>query len=386
MIWLFRYLKGYLYIEISGSSIEQILNNAAKNRLSLWNLKYSKGKIIGGILISDFKKLRLVKKGIKAKIKIIKKCGLPFKTTYFKKRTGLVIGAVIFLIILKFLSGFIWCIDIQGNKSVNEEYIKSACNILGIKEGISLKDISANESAQNLLLAVPELAWASINIEGCKATINVTEVKLTGDDVDAPTNIKAAFDGQIQKIDVTSGTVCVKVGDTVKKGDLLVSGVTEDSEKNFFVHSSGIITAKTSRVFVSTGEYNQTLKLLNGKKKSKTVLTLFNIDIPFYLGKESLPYFYKIEKEYLKINGKKLPVYITKKEFSFYYLKSIVYTKEELIENLKNENYKKINNSGIDDYKILQENIIETENGIKIEIIIETIENIALQEKIIIDS
>ena len=385
MIWLFRYLKGYLFIEISGENAEQLLNVASKNRISLWNLRYTKGKIIGCISFSDFYRLRIYKRKLKIKIRIIKKCGLPLKTVRFKKRTGLLVGAVIFFIILKFLSGFIWCVDVEGNKTVKSEEIHKICAEIGVKEGAKIKNTDSIESAQNLLLNMSSLAWSSINIEGCRATVNVTEIKDVGEDVSVATNIKAGADGEIVKISATSGTVCVKVGDFVKKGDLLVSGVNNNGENGVFVHSSGIITAKVRKSYIKSGKYNQKVIKTNGMKSQKYVLDFFTFKIPLYLGKETQPYICNTYSNNLKLFGSSLPVSINTKEFQYCSVTDVTYNELELTKMLKKTNEETIEKDCINGYTIIEENVVATNEGVTVETIIETTENIAVQEIIIVN-
>lgn len=385
MIWFLRYLKGYLFIEISGENAEQLLNIASKNRISLWNLRYVKGKIIGCISISDFYLLRICKRKLNIKVRILKKCGLPLKTVRFRKRTGLMVGAVIFFVLLKFLSGFIWCVDVEGNKTVKAQEIHKICANIGVKEGALIKKTDASESAQQLLLNMPSLAWASVNIEGCRATVNVTEIKDMGEDTSVATNIKADCDGKIMKIDVTAGTVCVKVGDMVKKGDLLVSGVNEKDGNGVFVHSMGTITAKTRKVYTSSGNFNQKITKKSGEKSKKYVLSVFTLKIPLYLGNENKTYIGKTERESLEIFGRNLPISVIEKEFEYCDIIEVTYTSDQLKEMLINDNKKKIEEECNGEYVIIEENVVVTDNGIKVETVVETIENIAVQDIIIIN-
>ena len=49
---------------------------------------------------------------------------------------------------------------------------------------------------------------------------------------ETPCNIKAAFSGQILRIEVYEGTAVAKVGEAVVEGQLLISGMVEDTNKN----------------------------------------------------------------------------------------------------------------------------------------------------------
>ena len=57
---LFRLLKGYLIIKITGENIELLLNSAAKNGIKIWSLYCKKQNITGCIGIKDFKKLKKI--------------------------------------------------------------------------------------------------------------------------------------------------------------------------------------------------------------------------------------------------------------------------------------------------------------------------------------
>ena len=96
MIWLWRFLTGYLTIKIQGEFGEQIINRAAANNINIWNLIYKNGCIYGNILAKNFYKLRKIRYGIKCKIKIIKKHGVIFYLKKYEKRIGFTVGIAIF--------------------------------------------------------------------------------------------------------------------------------------------------------------------------------------------------------------------------------------------------------------------------------------------------
>ena len=84
-----------------------------------------------------------------------------------------------------------------------------------------------------------------------------------------PTNLKAAADGIIKRIDVTSGNCIVKVGDTVAKGDILVSGMEERADGTKFVHSAGRVTAVIEREVTVTAKCNAENRRFNGTEKNQ---------------------------------------------------------------------------------------------------------------------
>ena len=307
MFNLLQYLSGYVTISISGDGCEQILNLCAKYGIRYRRLHYKNGKIIGDIKIKDFRKLRSVRPKRSAKIHIIKKRGLPFKTVKYKKRLGFFVGFAVFIILLEFLSGFIWNIKIVGTDKVSDKEIANLCKSYNIKIGSRINKVDTLKSAQQLLIDHKKLAWASLNIEGTLLTVNVTETKNIDNDI-APSNLIAKSDGEIKKIDVTSGTVNVKIGDTVRKGDILVSGIVENLSSTTFVNSKGTVTAFSNIDISVTENYNQKIFIRTNKIKKRTVLDVLTLKIPLYFGEIKSSSEDTYNSKTLKLFGEELPI------------------------------------------------------------------------------
>lgn len=386
MLWLYRFICGYLYVEFYGDFSEKILNICAKNRISLWNSRCVKRRIRCSIMIRDFRKLPEIIRGNKIRVHILKKVGLPFYIRRYNKRVGFTTGMVLFFVFLKFMSCFIWSVEVCGNKAVSTKEIISACNSIGIYEGILKSKINPKVQKQRLLLSLDSLAWASINIEGCCLTVNVTEVQKNTEDNKQATNLKATADGIITKIDVISGNCLVKVGQTVKKGDVLVSGIIEREDSTQFVHSLGHITAKTERSITVSGDYKKEISNNTGKVKKKSVLNLFGYKIPLYLGKESGDYIANTDSFRLKLLGTELPISLYTKEFIFYEKVKITLSKDELLNELENTIKNQLKESNITEYEIMQRTVVENENGLKLSLVVATQEDIAYQDILLFSS
>ena len=112
----FHFVKGYVIIEITGLYIERFLYICAKRGIELFNIgKKEDNKLLVCINISDFKKIKEIKRKTKTNLRIIKKCGLPFYIKKIKKRYALLIGMSIFIFLMFFSSLFIWSIEIRGD-------------------------------------------------------------------------------------------------------------------------------------------------------------------------------------------------------------------------------------------------------------------------------
>lgn len=384
MIWLWRFISGFLEIEITGENCEQILNRAATNNIYFWNLKFIKGKIYGCISIKNFLKLFTNRHGLKCKIKIIKKIGIIFHIKKYKKRFGFFIGGIIFTFIIFFLSNFIWVINVEGNNIIPTQEILNSCRIIGIYEGIAKNKVNNKYDAQRLQLTRNDIAWCSFNVEGCVLTVNLSEIeKSEGNYRQDPTNIKAAIEGKIKKINVTSGNIMVKVGDTVSKGDILVSGIVENMSSTVFVHSSGEIIAETKRIFSARGDFIQEKNLEIGDRLTRYSIKFFNVKIPLYLGKINENYNYTCTIKNLSLFGSKIPIKIAQEQYIFQKKAKVKYNRSELEEILHNDIKNQLKNFNFITASQVDKEIIYTDSGMLLKITYACEEDIAVQNKIL---
>lgn len=386
MIWLYRFLRGYITVGFYGDFAEKILNLCVSNNISIWNSRLCKNGIETCIFAKDAKKLRIIVRKSKVKVKILKKSGLPFKIAKHKKRTGLFLGAVLFILFLEFMSGFIWNIEIVGNSKVKTKEILSLCEDIGIYEGVRAESIDARVCREKLLLKSDKLAWASLNVEGSCLTVNVTEITDANKNSSAPCNLKASADGIIKKIDVTQGNCVVKVGDTVKKGDVLVSGVLEKANNTQFVHSAGVINAESTRIFESEGKFEKKVKENNGKVKSKYALEIFTVKIPLFLGSESDEYIAESEIKKAELFSKSLPLKLYKRKFIFFEERVIKLSKESLLKELEADIQSQIDSLNLKDYTISKTKESVTSDSIRIIKEIKATENIAVEDAILLST
>ncbi len=378
MLFLYRFFCGVLEIEFTGVYPEKVLNLCSKNKINVWAARFINGKISCKITVKDFWKLPsfLKKSGIRVHIK--QKSGFPFFFKKYDRRFGIFTGVAVFFVFLYIMSGYIWVIDVKGNTVTDTNEILKVCEEIGIKAGVRRNDISQKNSAQQMLLRLDSLAWGSINIEGCRITVNVTEIKEKAEDNSIPTNLKASADGIITHIDVKSGNCLVKVGDIVKKGDLLVSGIIETEADTQFVHSVGTITAKTQTAVILKEPIEKTVYYPTGEVKEKSVFEIFTLKIPLFSGCETGSYdTYKTEKS-LSLFGQSLPLKIYSKRFVFKNSTTVTQT-EEIVKRMLEKKLKK-------EYKgTCKSKEYRMEDGeIILDALLENSENIAVSEKLIL--
>ena len=359
MLFIYRFRRGFLRIEIRGDIAEALLNICAKNGIPLWSIRRRGSVIRSFISVSDFRRLPALVAGSGLRVHILARYGLPFFTERYKERLGIPVGAALFFAFLSFMSGFVWSVGVEGNSAISKNELLAECRDLGIYEGMRKSDISPAGAKLQLLLRDNRLSWCAFNIEGCYLTVDVTEAKRKEEDNSVPTNLKAAADGIIKRIDVTSGNCIVKVGDTVAKGDILGSGIEERADGTKFVHSAGRVTAVIEREITVTAKYKQ-----------KTAV----------LVSESKPYRASTHKKVLKLFGRELPAALYEKRFEFTEETEKNFDRTSLeaeLERLFSEQVK-LEISG--DFSVKNREIDEIKGGLRLKTAVLAEENIATQD------
>lgn len=386
MVWLYRYIFGRVGLRFYGEFPERILNLCAANSITLWGSKFKNNGIVANMALSDFYKLREIMRGTGIRLHITEKRGFPFLATRYKKRWGIIIGAVIFLVVLEILSGFIWIIDVDGNNLTSRSEIISACEKIGIKSGMKKSDVAPKNHREKLLLELDSLTWAALNIEGSRLTINVSEAKKDKVSANRPCNLKAEFDGIIKKLDITAGDCVVKVGDAVKKGDVLVSGIIENAGGTRFVASKGEVIALVEKNYTLSESFEKKVLSETGKTKTKKVIELFNLKIPLFLGKETKSFNEKYKITDTKLFGKQLPIRIYSKKFCYTEERVLKRDEKNLKDILEKQMLEIINEEKTEDYTIKTKEFSRSDEAVTLTFTLSVQRNIAYCDYLLINA
>jgi similar to stage IV sporulation protein len=321
IINILRFIFGYVSLYADGGFAERFINVCTSEGIPLWNIHKRNDRLYACTNVNGYKRIRAPARKSGMKVRMIKKHGIPFFLFKHRMRRGLLIGFIIFFIALMFLSDHIWIIQVEGNVNVSETVIENAFEEAGLTIGSRTSSLKLIEIKSDALSELNDITWASINITGCTAVIEVREGTKSPkmEETGGTSNIVASKDGQVQIIEPYRGTSAVKPGQTVTEGDLLVSGVTESRTQSYlFSDANGYIAATTS---IETGaEVSYTQKALIPETKKRYSL--------YFLGKEFPPDVSKgkencyLHKKLMCIKGKKLP-------FGIFYRVYTAYSEED---------------------------------------------------------
>ena len=387
MIQILRLLKGYVSFTAEGGFPERFINLCNNNGIFLWDVKNDGVNVKAFTTVKDFKHLNLAAENSGMEIKDVSERGLKSFVNRYKYRCGLCFGALIAVLVIAFLSGSIWEVEILSKEGVNVEAFTESLAESGVKKGARKSKIDILKVQEEMMLKHSDLLWISVNIFGSKAQIEITTVtrKKETTDTKMPANVVAKKDGVITLVKGYYGVNSVKEGENIVKGTLLISGVGQYADgSEYFTHAKGEVYAKTENETTETVNCNFkavvttdstsfygfeifSLKIPFGKSENKTEIS----EVYTYLksGDTFLPLaIYRVDTH----NGNETTVSLTENQSKLYCLAKLV---EE-----KRENYS--------DAEIIEEKFsFQENNGVfMLKQNLSCVENIAVEQPIMIEN
>lgn len=230
-----RYVLGYRCI-----SVDEKDKAKAANALLRRNLSARIGAD-GKLLISSLRTKKYKKALFGVDCTFSELYGLPSLILKLRHRYGLIIGFLITIIYILYASSVIWDIRIEGNEKISDAKIEQELQDNGFFIGGRWNKKTLSQIETDVLRDSNEIGWININRRGSVAYVSVREknVYKDSDESAAFSNLVATEDCVIKEITVRQGVACVKAGDTVRAGELLISGVIPKELGGGFVHADG---------------------------------------------------------------------------------------------------------------------------------------------------
>lgn len=309
LIKLLRFFLGYVSFSVKGDFPERFLNLITRSKLRIWDAKKKNGMLCGYIIAKDYRHIRTFARKSRVRVRVTKRYGFPFFIRRYKKRVGFFCGMAVYALILFALSLSIWSIEISGNSLVSDREIEEVLKENGLSLGVYSKNLNDIEISQKTVMQIDELSYVTIFIRGSVAEVQVQEKTSLDKTDDTPCNIVAKCKGKIVSVDAYSGTAAVSKGDIVSEGDILISGIEENSISNHLVAAKGDVIAESEHnISVSVAEGDKQL-FLDKSPYRRRRLNFFSLKIPLFVGR--LPSGeYRVFKEdgLFTLFGRKLPV------------------------------------------------------------------------------
>lgn len=390
LLRLWNWLLGFIEISASDGFRSIFIESLKEMKVDMWHISLKGDEMFLRVSCSKMKEIYKAAKKSGMKIKVTKKCGLPFLVYKNRSRVGIPIGIMLFTVIMFALSGYVWNISFElGDSTVSEEVLSETLSELGLKVGSKISDIDFYMLQNDCLLRLDTINWIGISREGTKVTVRVKDKtekpELYTDET--PCSVRATRDGQILTVLPYEGRSLVKAGATVKKGDVIVSGIDITNYGEIrMTHAKADVAARTYYTEEFFVPFKIEKKVRNGENESVKSLFFFGKTIKFPINSRNYGEEYDIiySTDYIEILGVTLPIGIITQTYEKCKIITVERNEEELKKTAEEEIRKKeeeiFANKVIDERKVSGK---RTENGYEITVKYKCIEDIGFEEVIL---
>lgn len=350
LLRLIKYFRGYVEVALWGYAPERFLNLCSNHNILIWDLRQEGEVYYFHISVDGFRSLKPLLKKSGTHVKISKKNGIPFFFFRYRKRKILFLSVFICMMILYTLSRFIWKIHINGNDSVTDDSLLQFLEEKNSSYGTPVSEIDCTKLEEEIRSCFKSIIWTSVKREGTTLTIDVQEnlvVASQPSNAQLPEEFQrqeqkgydllAMCDGTVESIYVRKGTPVVQQGDSVKKGEVLVSGalpIYDDSgtlTDYQYCTADADIQLKTVYAYKDSFSKKHVQRTYSGQKETRYGISLFDAYVPIPWKKTGYDQYTVLDtRTQLRLcDSFYLPVCLIKRTYEEYEEVQTVYTKKE---------------------------------------------------------
>lgn len=377
-----RKITGELEVTATGLSPEKLLNLAAKNHISLSGVRrLSYTQLCFNIGPADYNRLKKLLPEGRYKLNIGSSRGLSLMLYAFRARYCLIAGIIISIVLAFFASSRIWFVKVRGCEKVSEENVLQLLESYGLKSGASVSGEELDEMEKRLMQDISDISWVGISRRGVNIYAYIKESSELPEStpIDKPADVIALKDGVVEKVTVLQGRAVVTQGQTVRAGDVLISGELIYQDLPYqYIYALGDVQA---RIWYS-GERKislvQSETVRTGNTAVVRTMRIFGQDIP--LDGENPFASYEVESREQDVMNLGIPVTIITQTYYETEKREYSITQEDALELGKSDLEQELSAQIPQDAEILRTQssvkAAEGENAVIVSMFIETLEQI----------
>ncbi len=355
MLHWIQYLRGYVTVRVWGYSVERLLNLCGNHDVLVWDIEDHGDYHTMHISIAGFFALKPLLKKTGTRVAVTGKYGLPFFVSQMWRRKLFVAGLFGCIFFWCLASRFIWDIQIEGNFALTEDVLMDYLEEQGVHTAMKKSGLDIGALEQELREDYDLITWTSVQLRGTTLLIHIKENDMPQYDnrntaqTEKGMDLVAGKDGVVTYIITRSGVPLVSCGDSVQKGDVLVSGAVpvynEDTtvRRYQYVEADADITLSYARNLSLEEEIAYDEKCYTGETIEIPVVGTGEKEVAFRFRK--VPYaFYDTSEEKKQVqllDHLYLPFYYGSRTVQEYEIVSKMHTEEEM-KTLLQERFRKI--------------------------------------------
>ena len=278
-------LLGYGEVELKGMGLERALTQLEQGGLTLWNIRrIDRLTMVCCVPMRQKKLYRKLAAELPCRVTWKQERGVPGFVHRLCKRRALVLGLVVLVVGSLVSVQFVWKVEIKGiDDPTRLAEIYGIVEESGYGPGTWWHGIRLKEVERQLLLQLPDAAALVANRTGTTLeleiipTVPAPELFTPGE----PCDIVATEDGVIVSVTALEGIANVEAGQTVKKGDVLISGnIIREQGENRTVQARGEVVAKVNLTGSHTVSMQTEEPIATGEPYTTRILSIAGWEIP----------------------------------------------------------------------------------------------------------
>lgn len=385
-----RYLDGCVKVWVQGppERLHRFLSLLFPAGLEVWQVSRRDQEASFWMKASQARRLRPLRRRCRVKARFVEKKGLLFQKRRIRERQGLFWGAILGGLLVWYLSGGVWQIEVEGCRSLSEEQVLAAAQAEGVFPGCRLGDLDGKTVARAMQSALPQAGWIAVNTNGCAVEIVVSEREEPAPaESETPCNLVAECDGVITSLSVMEGTAAVVDGSVVAKGQLLVSGVQENKDGSMhLVHATAQIKATTTHTLTVQVEKQERRLFWQGDTVWRGQMSAFSLTLPLTL--QAAPDGLSVKRQWEKparLFGEPLPFLCRWEQYDLLQAKTVTLTEKEMRETAEMR-LLLIERQQLEDCTVLSSSVKETwtEEGLTLTATLQCEQKIGKEQEILL--
>lgn len=365
-------------IKIEGKDVKRFIKKLYSNNIYFNDIEMYDRYAYVEVDKSNYEKLKQIKTIYK--IEVVRLYGIIRIIDFVKRYSSFLVIMGIGLLYFIFLSNIIFKVEVIHSKKEIRDLLYKELKYYNIDKYNFVKSYKKKEQIEQYILNKhkDKLEWLEIERIGTKYEVRVEEriIKKENDKLNVQ-NIVAKKDGIITKIEASKGEIIKKIGDYVKKGDIIISGIIKkDDVVKGKVSALGDVYAEVWYKTIVDMPYYYRNSTKTGKKRKLLKLKVLDKDIYIFGFKK---YKFYDEKKILYLKNKILPMgllYSLEEELN---VEEHLYSPEEAVNTAVEYASKKLQKNLGENENIISKTVLnsnENENYITVEIFYKVNENI----------
>lgn len=217
-------MEATVRFETEGGLGEKLLSRCAQSQIELEAVVPTATGFKGRVRARDYAALAKHARHCHCRVKVQERYGIMFWLAAYRRRAGLLAGAAAALLLLALSRQLVWNITFLNCTQAEQQQLRSQMYEHGIYEGAFVDAQKLKNAANEMFLSTGDYSWVTLNfVHGRLVAEKVDRTQQPQALEQQYCDFVAAEDGRITRLDVSGGFVRRREGETVSKGEVLVS-------------------------------------------------------------------------------------------------------------------------------------------------------------------